>query len=293
MRPQVLVRRDGTITMLRSSDLGRRGPHTLPRAGVPVATVLADGAWAGRRCFIVGGGPSLQGFAWGRLQGELVVAVNVAFAYVPWAAVTYSMDNCFYRALQMGRFGPDISAAWGAFKGVRCWLEISHHGYAPPVYTVQGITHNPGVPHSLRDPFWAGGNSGYGALLLAICLQADPIYLLGYDMRPDGPAANFHTHYKRSTAMRKLMAFRHPFQESAAAIAARGVHVINLNPASGLTCFPFGNVEEVLGAIPVNAHAPATATPGDPDANGAAITGSDSGQPGPAIGADCMPEVRG
>ena len=33
--------------------------------------LLEDGAWAGRRCFIVGGGPSLKGFDFRRLKGEL------------------------------------------------------------------------------------------------------------------------------------------------------------------------------------------------------------------------------
>src|SRR4030042_335661 len=35
----------------------------------PFWEVMADGAWRGERCFIIGGGPSLPGFDFERLRG--------------------------------------------------------------------------------------------------------------------------------------------------------------------------------------------------------------------------------
>ena len=39
--------------------------------------------WKGRRCFVVGGGPSLQGFDFNVLKGELVIALNAGFIINP------------------------------------------------------------------------------------------------------------------------------------------------------------------------------------------------------------------
>ncbi|GAG00227.1 unnamed protein product, partial [marine sediment metagenome] len=34
---------------------------------------MPDGAWNGKPCFIVGGGPSLKGFDWTKLNGHRTI----------------------------------------------------------------------------------------------------------------------------------------------------------------------------------------------------------------------------
>jgi hypothetical protein len=42
----------------------------------PLTEALKDGAWAERRAFVVGSGPSLRGFDYSLLDGENWIACN-------------------------------------------------------------------------------------------------------------------------------------------------------------------------------------------------------------------------
>lgn len=93
-----------------------------------------------------------------------------------------------------------------------------------------------------------GGNSGFQALNLAIQFGARRIALVGFDMRLD---RGLHWHGPHGRALhnpneRALMRWRRAFAASAPEIAAMGITVVNANPASALTCFPFGTIEDVL-----------------------------------------------
>ena len=44
-----------------------------------LSNILCDGAWKGQRCFVIGGGPSLNNVDLAYLKDELVIGVNRAF----------------------------------------------------------------------------------------------------------------------------------------------------------------------------------------------------------------------
>jgi len=65
---------------------------------------LPDGAWTGRRCFIIGGGPSLKGFNFSRLKGELVIGINRAFEFCD-CDIIFAMDAQVHTYIMSGKFG--------------------------------------------------------------------------------------------------------------------------------------------------------------------------------------------
>ena len=210
----------------------------------PAWEILPDGSWAGRRCFIVGGGPSLKGFDFERLRGERVIAINKSFYDVPFADIVFGMDRPFLDWIMEGKLGDNFKTAFEAFEGVKLWLDLSGYSYPPGVYSLPSAGEI-GWTKSLRDGLFHGQNSGYGALNLAMVLGGDPVYLLGYDCSR-GPAGekNYHDGYPSGGNPDALNIFKRAFEAGAALLNGRP-RVINLNPDSALRCFEFGDKDDL------------------------------------------------
>jgi len=192
--------------------------------------------------FIVGGGPSLRGFDFTRLEGLRCMAVNVAFKDVPWAEVAYVGDS---RLLDLLAEDKD----WAVFAGSRYTRanKLAKTKKLQPA-TITGLT-------EIRR--WAGdkgnvvglGNAGLSALNLAEHLGWNPIFLLGFDCagyRKDGRMDNYHDRYpkmwaKPGTSMR--LKFTRAFAMVTDDIKAQ---VYNCNPASELECFPKITLEKAF-----------------------------------------------
>ncbi len=156
----------------------------------PITDIFHDGIWKGRRAFIVGGGPSLKGFDWDLLSGELVIAVNRAYEQLPHAPMMFSMDNRFYE-------WEKDKPAFKNYGGFKVWLDQDDWQYGDDVLTVGSmgkVRGERGWSDSLDDGLGHGASSGYAAANLAHVLGADPIYLLGFDLQ-DGPPTNWHDGY--------------------------------------------------------------------------------------------------
>ena len=157
---------------------------------------LVEGRWSLKSAVIVGGGPSLKGFDWGKLKGRKnIIAVNRAFLDVPHADIWFSEDARV------------ITDLWGSklreFQGLKVWHAIEKHA----VPDVQAIDPSIRIIEKKReDKFWSrrfsdglsySSNSGVGAINIAWLLRADPIYLLGFDCRTDGlRMENYHSSYR-------------------------------------------------------------------------------------------------
>lgn len=161
-------------------------------------TTLKTGMWDGERCFVVGGGPSLRGFDWSRLDGERVIAVNRAYEVLP-RAIVCSMDLTFWRLkgkyIEMlnhcrqsptGGVAPIVPAVHVRVGGEK----LPAAGPSQIVPCCVGDVPNPHLVaawgSSLEGGLGCGGNSGFTAVNLADVLGARTIYLLGFDMRGEG-----------------------------------------------------------------------------------------------------------
>lgn len=84
--------------------------------------------------------------------------------------------------------------------------------------------------------------------MLAMCLGANPIYLLGYDMRCQN-RTHWHSGYPKQTIGKmnaKLESFRKEIGEFAPQMHQFGYDIVNLSPCSALECFKFGDVDGIL-----------------------------------------------
>jgi uncharacterized Rossmann fold enzyme len=210
-----------------------------------IASILSSSEWQGKRCFIIGGGPSLENFGFHKLDGELTIGVNKAFtAYPP--TINYAMDLRFYDALNSPD-KKDLKAVelynkWVAYKGIKVFLKRSEKTrFDSGIYVVNSLPSKT-ISFDLKKGIWGGNNSGFGALMLAVALGSKKIGLLGLDMKIDEKKSKTHWHegYPDQTLMgfpKKLGSFSQCFEEFAASIMNNGITVDNLNPDSALGCF--------------------------------------------------------
>ena len=220
---------------LRHQTRLKHNPHN------PASAVLLDGAWHDETCFLIAGGPSLHGFDFERLRGRgRVIAINRAMEFVPWADVAFFMDNKFYKRMHEPRY----RAAWDGFEGKRVFLDLIGRPY-DDCYHVRSLG-RAGLSSSVASGLYHGNNSGVGALNLALCMKASPIYLLGYDCRHMNGRAHFHDGYGPRSNENVVRGFARDFERQARFVRRLNARIVNLNPASLLRAYPFSTIDEVL-----------------------------------------------
>jgi len=216
--------------------------------------VLPDGAWEGRPCVIVGGGPSLRGFDFSRLKGFRTIGINRAFEFFD-PTIIFSMDTRFLNFIYQGRYEriPDGAGAREKFHqstSYKVWLCTYTVKLPAEIFIVRVFrNYKDGLrafPMTSRAGIGHGNNSGYGALNLAVCLGANPIYLLGFDCKHSDGRSHFHDGHPRKQKEETAVKFAKFFEPAAQACRQKKTTVINLNPDSGLEAFPKRSPEEVL-----------------------------------------------
>lgn len=211
--------------------------------------VLPDGSWAGKPCFIIGGGPSLKDFKWSKLKGKRTIGINLAFKQID-PTIIMSMDTRFLNWLELGKYGQEAKKMFHRSTAYKVWLCTYVSKLPPPIFIVKvHRNYKEGLrafTFSLKDGIGHGNNSGYAALNLAVCLGANPIYLLGFDCKHTNGKSHWHDGHPTRQAEKTAIGFAHFFARAAPIIKAKKMKVINLNPDSGLGCFPKMKPEEVL-----------------------------------------------
>ena len=221
--------------------------------------MLTDNAWAGQPCYILGGGPSLKGFNFGKLAGQNVIAINAAALkfmdvdtckHEPRATVVYVEDKrvldveikgtCWFRVMS--------STVWidRANGGDGHSWEFIFHAVEPNLPDLTGWQVIPSTGAAWGTSLTGGlvhaSNAGVSALNLACVLGADPIYGMGLDLKPreDGRTQHFHDYYPEAWRQPGHVydRFIADFTRYAPDAQANGRRVVNLNPDSALTCFP-------------------------------------------------------
>ena len=144
--------------------------------------------WEDEPCYIIGGGPSLKNFNWNLLFEKNVIGCNAAFYIgVDLIPIMIFGDGAF---LRQHRSGLDNYSKNGGLV-----ITNSHivNRFDPPEYLKQMKKANRGL---IKDGLGWNANTGASAINLALLFGANPIYLLGYDMKlsPEGEK-NFHNAY--------------------------------------------------------------------------------------------------
>jgi hypothetical protein len=208
----------------------------------PFHEVVPDGAWRGQPVFIIGGGPSLRGFDFGRLRGHgRIIAINRALEFIPWADIAFFMDWKLYK---MYHESAVKKAEWDRFTGHRVFLNLMGRKL-DDCFSIRSLGRN-GCSGSHAKGLYHGNNSGHGAMNLAFTLGCSPIYLMGYDCGfHKGQSSHWHTGYGPRANPSVGRSFIREFENFKAHLKGRAV-IYNLNPASALRAFPFKTIDEVL-----------------------------------------------
>ena len=224
------------------------------------------------RVWIVGGGPSLLGFDFSLLDGEVVFAVNRSFESVPNPSCVVTMDSRFIDWADNGHLGNAAHEKWLNLKcpKVCVFLKNSPGTYdeSHPVYVVERDENgHPSQGRPSMVKLHDCNSSGLAALQLAWAMGAKDIRLLGFDMgteaSPDHEKdisqrdrrprqAWHHAGYPKvqsSDVYGKMAPMFEPFAE---AMAKEDVKV-TLYGTSTLECFekkPIEDAVEALGTKP-------------------------------------------
>lgn len=200
-------------------------------------SVLSNGAWLGKRCFIIGGGPSLRCTDLSGLEGENVIGINMGYRF---PATTVALV-CSINLLNRLRREHD----WLNWTGTKLTLEsfiwngATNYGCNVLSVAPRECTWGP----SLEVGFPIPGNAGPLAINLAAVLGASPIYLLGFDMRGEGgQTANYHSYYRVKLPESRYELYAKEIEERCAGRA----NIVNLTPDSALTCFPTAELRDVI-----------------------------------------------
>jgi hypothetical protein len=189
---------------------------------------------SGATVFVIGGGSSLRGFDYNRLQGHKTVGINQACVYVPdltaiywadadWAAKnddTLSRHACKLRFC--GRYGsfPDNALLEGGAIPLKITGE---YGFDPDINNVRG------------------NNSGCHVLNLCVNAGAKRIVLLGFDMQ----MKHWHDDYSLPYTPSVYEGFLESIESMAPHL--RDVEVINCSLNSAITTFPKVPIDDILG----------------------------------------------
>lgn len=217
------------------------------RVTTPLWEKIPSGHWKGRRCFVIGGGTSLKDFDFNKLKGELVITVNRSFESVPFSVINICQDARLWGWYETKELGEEARTKFYAYEGYKTWLNVQAFPFPEDIYQIL-----PTHPDDFKweKPTLQGGipmygNSGLNAITVALCLGANPIYLLGFDMYgKDGKTANFHSGYPDTNNEKVYKEnFLPDFKELSWRI--KSAKVINLNPNSAVRYFDFDTFDNL------------------------------------------------
>jgi hypothetical protein len=199
--------------------------------------------WNDRPVAIVGTGPSLKSFDFGRLRGPWhVLAVKQAYHDLPFA------DTCF---------GLDLP--WMAHHAV----ELADLALRMPLILAVPSDHAQCITGALYvrrevkceglsdDLDWieAGQNSGYGAVNLAYLKRAKRIVLFGYDYGGEHYCEERYVTRPKDHNARYMPGWAANFRWMVKQLAAAGVDVVNASPLSRIDAFTKCTIDEGLARL--------------------------------------------
>lgn len=214
------------------------------------ANYVPNGTWSGRRCFIIGGGPSLKRCNLDGLAGELVIGINRAYELLD-PSILYGVDPQLFGWAVLGKLGEESRKKFEAYKGFKAWMSLPKTCY-PADFSLIGVDSRTDHKIGTTKHLSFKNNSGYGALNLAAAMGVKEIYLLGFDMQGDkrGKQRWWHDGYPLDYGGGIYAKYVKEITGLAPVLAKAGIKVVNLNRKSGLKCFPFGDLRTVLSNKP-------------------------------------------
>lgn len=179
------------------------------------------------RCFIIGGGPSINDIDLSKIKKEFVIGINAAYKLGDFIDIWFFADTKFYNN------NKEATTKW----------KNRIVSLSPKTKNIKKIEYYPRYREGPLSPFpdkigfpSKGANSGASAIDLAIKEGFKEIILLGYDMKVVNGRHNFHNDYKNNPVETIYNKFSKVFDDMLP--LPDGITVLNANPNSNLHTFP-------------------------------------------------------
>lgn len=252
---------------------GRKGSFFQAEPSPYLSADYFRNRYAGRRCFIIGNGPSLNKLDLKKLENEFTFGVNSIFL----AKEQMGFEPTFYcvEDVHVARDRQaEIQAVGSPVKIFGHYLKplIRPHAHNLFLNVLLDYRRYPGFPYFSADAskrLWVGGSVSYLNMQLAYYLGFSEVYLIGFDheyvipgsaivknadiqstgddpnhFHPDyfGKGYNWHVPLVNRMELGYLKARR--------AFEADGREIVNLTPGGRLEAFRRGDYETVLASAP-------------------------------------------
>ena len=199
-------------------------------------------------CYLVGGGPSLVGFDWSKLDDKYVVGVNRAYEVLPNAQIIYFTDDDWWNTHKAALLEHKGQLIKGSLN-----LQRMHH----PRVAQYHLTGETGWEKGMGR-LKHGRNSSYAIMnMLVQHLGFKKIYLLGLDMKwgkkGDKSTSHWHSGHKRTDAESVYTIMTRNIGTIPKLLKDNGhedVEIISVNTPEkcDLKTFPMKSFEEVFGS---------------------------------------------
>lgn len=197
--------------------------------------------WSGKRCFILGGGPSLADVDLARLKGEKVITVNSSLP----RAVAAGLDDGVLFFIDFDWFMKRIPAVL-AWRGLIVTPSTgAKRRYPDRIKRIVGEWRDD-FPRRGAPVIRKGRNGGHTSIGLAHALGCNEVILLGFDMRIVNGRSHHHDEYAGTDEGLYHNLFVPNFKGWDASARAAGMRVRNATPGSALKEFEMVGLEEVL-----------------------------------------------
>ena len=158
-------------------------------------------------CFVIGGGPSLNGFDFNQLNSYDTIAVNKAAEYVPNPTYFITTDYSYFvkASLPLDELKQKCTYTYFVANMGHPYMKYENGKVVDTRrnFVYEDLYKYTGVIESYNDTgfglnlneFSNGKNSGHCGIQLALLLGYKKIYLLGFDLNSDGQS-HFHQSYR-------------------------------------------------------------------------------------------------
>jgi hypothetical protein len=216
--------------------------RVLPFVSPPDFGAITAPWWKDRTVYLIGGGPSLSGFALKRLCGlGHCIGINHSMFAIPVAAgISIDQQLIKKRHQELAEFA----------QTTQLYLAPGDH-FCKTVIPVAGAIylHSEFVPglSTSCDLLHTGGTSGYAALNLAVLKRARKIVLLGYDYGVIDGRHHYHDdHFWHEPGHQNWSDWAKRFDVVSTQCSELGIKIVNASRRSAIECFPKMSIEDAL-----------------------------------------------
>jgi hypothetical protein len=213
-------------------------------------------------CFVVGGGPSLSGFDFNKLNGFDTIAINKAVEFIQNPTYFITTDYSYFlkavlpiekikQKTQHTYFVANMEPPYMSFQNNQV-IDTRRNFVYEDLYQYTGVIQSSKITGfgSTLDEFSHGSNSGHCGIQLALLLGYKKIYLLGFDLNTEGQT-HFHQSY-REIDQRSFKAKAGVYSSillNSLADYSGSQQIINLSNSSVLTTSPHIHTESFAGVL--------------------------------------------